>query len=242
MIHTARRTALCPLTGIPTVRPPRGGWHREDPSTGGDGGTPGHNNGGGQSGGNTGNRQQGGQASGPTGGGQGDAQTVEQLPGWAQRVISDLRRENAAKRTGGQAGGNDQGQQSGQSSGQQPQGTNQAGKSDEDIQAAQATARDSVAQLSAFRAASRNGADPDALLDSLAFVEKLKTLDPAAEDFTTKLSAAIKKAVEDNPKLKAVQAAGRSAGEFTGRPGGSADKEPTTPGDRLRRGYAANQT
>ncbi|MEO6081920.1 MAG: hypothetical protein ABIQ18_02310, partial [Umezawaea sp.] len=75
-----------------------------------------------------------------------------------------------------------------------------------------------------WQLASKHEADPQALTDSKAFAAATAALDPSAADFTEQLDAAIKKAVADNPRLKATPApAGpaRSGGEFSGGPGAS---------------------
>ncbi|PRX91977.1 hypothetical protein [Allonocardiopsis opalescens] len=67
-------------------------------------------------------------------------------------------------------------------------------------------------------------ADSKALTDSMSFMRSIKGIDPSD---TKKLAAAIKAAVEKNPKLKAAQAAAPapSGGEFAGGPGESPDAE-----------------
>jgi hypothetical protein len=93
-------------------------------------------------------------------------------------------------------------------------------------------ARDAQVELAVFRSAGKHQADPAALLDSRSFLAALGDLDPGAADFTTKVEAAIDKAVKDNPKLKlAGQAPARNSAEITG---GSGDGAPITE-DALKR-------
>lgn len=94
--------------------------------------------------------------------------------------------------------------------------------------------REAKIEVAVLRAAARHGADPTALTDSRGFMRKVNALDPADEKFGAKVADAIKKAVADNPRLKAPQASGRSGGEFTGGPGGSGNERPTS----IREAYA----
>lgn len=72
-----------------------------------------------------------------------------------------------------------------------------------DLGAAQREARETRIELAALKAAPRHGADPALLSDSRSFMAAAAALDPAAADFAASLDAAIKKAVEENPALKA---------------------------------------
>lgn len=89
-------------------------------------------------------------------------------------------------------------------------------------------------ELAVYKAASKAGADADALLDSRGFLAKLTDIDPTDTKAITK---AIEDAVKDNPKLRLVQAAGQSGADFTGGSGDGA-KSNATPGiGRLRAAY-----
>jgi hypothetical protein len=76
--------------------------------------------------------------------------------------------------------------------------------------------------LQLHRLASKHGADPGALLDSMTFVNSLDDLtsvDPDDDDFAAQLDERIKAAVKANPKLKADTGPtppARSGGDFTG--------------------------
>ncbi|NAE18072.1 hypothetical protein [Enterococcus hirae] len=85
-----------------------------------------------------------------------------------------------------------------------------------------AAARTATVELAVYRAATKSGADPDALLDSRAFLAKVSDLDPGSGDFQSKVTAAITDAVKDNPKLKAARAAGASGVDHSA--GGSGEK------------------
>ncbi|MEU5030179.1 hypothetical protein [Streptomyces milbemycinicus] len=64
-------------------------------------------------------------------------------------------------------------------------------------------ARQATVKLAVFQTASKHGADPEALLDSASFEKAISKLDPTADTFAANVEAAIKKAVENNPRLKA---------------------------------------
>lgn len=69
-----------------------------------------------------------------------------------------------------------------------------------DIKAEQARAREAQVQLAVYRNATAAGANPDALLDSASFLRTLAEVDPTDAAGVT---AAIRTAVEANPRLKA---------------------------------------
>lgn len=66
-------------------------------------------------------------------------------------------------------------------------------------------------------------ADHSALLDSRSFLGKVAELDPADEKFADKVTAAVKAAVKENPKLAAAPAAGKGGAELNG---GSGEQQP----------------
>ncbi|WP_104088005.1 hypothetical protein [Arthrobacter sp. GMC3] len=94
-------------------------------------------------------------------------------------------------------------------------------KPDADVLTKALAERDSDAkaaktELAVFRLAGKSGADADALLDSRAFLAKIAALEPTD---TAGITKAIEDAVKNNPKLKAVLAAGKSGTNFTGGSG-----------------------
>ncbi|MFD3749747.1 hypothetical protein ACFWVT_05680 [Streptomyces cyaneofuscatus] len=96
------------------------------------------------------------------------------------------------------------------------------------IEQATAAHRETAVELAVYRGAGKHGADPDALTDSRAFLNSIKGLDPSDEGFGKAVSAAIKKAVEDNPKLKVgTSAPDSSAGDFGGGTGDGDGSDPT---------------
>lgn len=88
-----------------------------------------------------------------------------------------------------------------------------------EIERTQRAHRETAVELAVYRGASKHGADPDALTDSRAFLKSIADLDPSDEGFAKAVQTAIKKAVDDNPKLKAGQAPARSSGDFSGGTG-----------------------
>ena len=127
---------------------------------------------------------------------------VESLPPAAQKLIRDLRKEDGDERVAKKTLDAIQ------------KALNPDAKADEKPDAAQLTkaladreadAKQAKTELAVYKLAGKNGADPDALLDSRGFLAKLADLDPTDAKAITK---AITEAVTDNPKLKAVQVAG----------------------------------
>ena len=93
--------------------------------------------------------------------------------------------------------------------------------------AAETEARTAKIESAVLRRASKAGGDPDALLDSTSFMNSMKDIDPAAADFGDQVTAAIKTAVKNNPKLAAGAAGqgsgtGRQGADHTGGSGGRA--------------------
>lgn len=73
----------------------------------------------------------------------------------------------------------------------------------ERTKAAEGEARTAKVELAVHRAASAANADPSALLDSRSFAKAVEALDPSKDDFAAKVTEAITKAVEANPRLGA---------------------------------------
>lgn len=183
-----------------------------DGGDGGEGGDAGAGDGG--EGGNAASdgEGKGGEKGGDTGAQEWDGK-VESLPADAQRIIADLRKEAGDERVAAKTLAAIQ------------KALNPDAKGGEKPDAAaltkalterEADAKQAKTELAVYRLAGKNGADPDALLDSRGFLAKLADLDPSD---TTKITKAIKDAVTENPKLKAVLAAGASGADLTGGSG-----------------------
>lgn len=152
---------------------------------------------------------------------------VWQDPDKARAEIERLRRENGAERTNAKAKAADEAraelaQTIGKALGlvkddKTPVDPAEITKQLADAQAAQRT---TAVELAVYRTATDHGGDPNALLDSRAFLAKVSDLDPSAADFTAQVAAAVKAAVADNPKLKATaQAAAASTVDHAGGSG-----------------------
>ncbi len=68
--------------------------------------------------------------------------------------------------------------------------------------------------------------------------DQLRELDPKADDFTTKLEQIVQAAVDEEPALKAAQAASRSGGEFNNGNGNQSSDEASMSIDDLRKEFA----
>lgn len=81
---------------------------------------------------------------------------------------------------------------------------------------AQAAAKNAALELAIYKTAATAKADPAALLDSRAFLDKVAGIDPTD---TAALAAAISEATTTNPRFKATQAAAVGGADFTGGSG-----------------------
>lgn len=88
-------------------------------------------------------------------------------------------------------------------------------------------------ELAVYKAAGSFGADPDALLDSRAFIESISDLDPSDAEG---IEAAVKKAAESSPRFRAAQAAGPTRTDHA--PGGPSPSTPKTLAEALSAHYA----
>lgn len=152
--------------------------------------------------------------------------TLPDDPAALKAMIADLRKENGAARTNAKAKAADEARtqlvtELGKALGLVKDGDDAPNPEEltAQVQAAQTQARDAAVQLAVYKAAGTLQGDPNALLDSRAFLAKVADLDPTASDFQTQIGAAIKTAVADNPKLRATQAAARSGTDLTGGTG-----------------------
>lgn len=152
-----------------------------------------------------------------------EPQDVASLPDWAQTLVKDLRAEAGAARTTAKATAAQEArdalvQDLGKALGLAKDGDTPPDPATLAAQLTeqQAAARTAQVELAVYRAASTTGADPAALLDSRAFLDSVKDVDPAD---AAAITAAITKAITDNPRLKTVQAASKSGADLTGRTG-----------------------
>jgi hypothetical protein len=90
----------------------------------------------------------------------------------------------------------------------------------EQLTTTQAQAKAAALELAIFKAAGTAGANANALTDRRSFMNAVKDLDPAAEDFATKLGEAITTATTADPTLKqSGRAPGASGRELNGGSG-----------------------
>jgi len=144
-----------------------------------------------------------------------EPQKVEELPAWAQKIISDARKEAGDERGATKTlAAIQKALNPDVAKGEKPT----AEQLTKALTDRETEARQAKTELAVYKAAGKHGADADALLDSRGFLAKLADIDPSD---TKAIDKAIKDAVEDNPKLKVVLAAGTSGANFGG-PGESA--------------------
>ena len=137
---------------------------------------------------------------------------VSTLPDWAQKQIRDLRAEAGKARTTAKQTAADEARTElakqvakalGIETGDEPP---DPAALTEQIEQAQAQAWRSGVELNVYRIAGKLGGNPDALLDSLSFIDSLDDLtelDPRSDDFATQLEAKVQAALERNPSYKA---------------------------------------
>ena len=100
---------------------------------------------------------------------------------------------------------------------------------------AQAEAKAARVELAVYRTAGAAQADPAALLDSRAFLDAVKDVDPTD---SAAITAAIKSALADNPRLKATPAVpSKSGGDLTGGTGEGQSKTPKSLNDAVAARY-----
>ena len=103
------------------------------------------------------------------------------------------------------------------------------------------TLADRDKEIAAWRAAAKQGVNTLALLDSRSFLSDIAQLDHTADDFTTRLDAAVKTAVTNNPVLRAT--AVRAADAGIGVSGAGRSAADVAPGmARLREAYSNTST
>lgn len=154
---------------------------------------------------------------------------VKSLPDWAQKIITDANAEAGKARTTAKANAaaeareqllKDLGLLKPDETPDPAKLAAELGEKDTRLASLAESTRTQAIELAAYKAAGKHEANPAALLDSRAFLESVKGLDPSADDFATKLDTAIKTAVEANQQLRMVPGAPRrGGGDFAGGPG-----------------------
>lgn len=168
-------------------------------------------------------------------------QSVDQLPAWAQKIITDARTEAGTYRTQlreAQTATSQQGDllaKVAQAIGLQVDGKPDPEKLAGELTAAQQQARQTSVELAVYKAAGPAGGKADALLDSRSFMASVADLDPGSKTFAADVAAAVKKAVEANPALKAEtpKAPAGPSGTPNGGGPGTAPSKPATLEDAI---------
>ncbi|MFI1182607.1 hypothetical protein ACH4UT_24050 [Streptomyces sp. NPDC020799] len=104
---------------------------------------------------------------------------------------------------------------------------------DKQLVDAAAQLRTAQVELAAYKAAGKQGARADRLLNSRSFLTAVAQLDPGSDTFTESLKSAITAAVDADPELyrAAAAAPARGGAEFNGAPSG--ERRPTTLHDAI---------
>lgn len=156
------------------------------------------------------------------------AEDLASLPDWAQKAIRDARADAGKARTTAKQTAADEARTQlasqiakalGIKTGDEPPDPAQL---TEQVEQAQAAAWRSGVELNVYRIAGSLGANAEALLDSLTFIESLDDLtevDPRSAEFKTQLEAKVQAALERNPSYKA-------NGQAPGTPNGTAAPRP----------------
>lgn len=171
------------------------------------------------------------------------AQDVKSLPEWAQKVITDARKDagdnRVAKTAAEQAAAEQKAIVDAINAALNPGAAADPTKLAEQLAGERTGKRDAETTLAVFIAAQAAGANPVALLNRNDFTKVVKGLDPSADDFSTKVTAAITAAVTADPTLKAVLAAGKSAVDHgAGGSGEGGSTRPKSIGEAITRANA----
>ena len=161
-----------------------------------------------------------------------EAKDVASLPDWAQKLISKERGDAAKSRATKDKAAEDAAQAVAQKIGLalglvKGEEKIDPAKLAADLTDAQTETRDLKIERAVDKTARKQGADEDLLAAVLAHKGLLKDLDPASNDFASKLDKLVKDELVANPKLRAAQAAGKGGSEFTGGSGEGAGKAKT---------------
>lgn len=145
------------------------------------------------------------------------AERVEDLPAWAQKALTDARKDAGDERVAAKTLAAIQKALTPEAEGTpaDPEALTKA------LAERDTAAKQAQTELATYKLAGTLGADAEALLDSRSFLAKIADLNPSD---TAGIKTAIEDAVKDNPKLKAVLAAPKSGTNFSGGPGEAATK------------------
>ena len=146
---------------------------------------------------------------------------LSRQPQWVQEMVAQLRREAGdarinAKTTAAEEARKELATEVGKALGLVKDGEVDPKQLVADADKARREALDAQRELAVFRLSGKAGADPDALLDSNAFLRSIDGLDPKDEG---KITEAIKAAVQGNARLSATPRAGSRSGNDSGGSG-----------------------
>ena len=146
---------------------------------------------------------------------------LSRQPQWVQELVSSLRREAGdarmnAKTTAAEEARKELANEVGKALGLVKDGEVDPKQLIADAEANRKEALAAQRELAVFRLSGKAGADPDALLDSNAFLRSIDGLDPKDEG---KITEAIKAAVQGNARLSATPRAGSRSGNDSGGSG-----------------------
>ena len=162
----------------------------------------------------------------------------------ALKVIADLRKENARNRTNAKENAANEARQDiaqtiakalglqPDDNDEQPDPAVQVQTLTAQIEETKTRAEQAALELAIYRSATGAGANPDALLDSRAFMTTIAQIDPTDPEA---VKTAITEAVQNNPNLRALQASGPNRIDHT--PGGSSHAEPKSLNEALSARY-----
>lgn len=148
-----------------------------------------------------------------------NTERVEDLPDWAQKIITDARADAGKSRnTAKQQAADDARQEMAQTIGK-ALGLIQDETQTVDPAALTAQLTESAAELVVWRSAADLKVNAAAVTDSRGFARAIASLDPSSATFEADVKQAAQAAAENNPMLKATQAAVSSSAQHAGGSG-----------------------
>ena len=176
------------------------------------------------------------------------AEDIASLPEWAQKQIRDARAEAGKARTDAKTAAANEARQAlaaevARALGLAPEVPPDPAQLTAQIELARDQAWASGVELHVFRFAAQAGADPEALLDSRAFITSLDDLaeiDPASPEFKTQLQAKVQEAAAKYPaKTGGPAPTGGPRPDPSQGARGSQQSRPTHLGEAVKAHYAS---
>lgn len=169
--------------------------------------------------------------------GDGDS-SIEGFPEEAQRMIRELRRENAAERVNAKQEAAQEAQDElisrlGKALGLTTDDSGDEAPTveslSEQVEQERNAAKSAILELEIFKAAGSHNLDPNALLDSRKFMQQVENLDPSGTDFHDSLKSILSESAKDSRFAVSGQVPPRSSSEHPGRHTPSSSGENMTP-------------